>query len=92
MALEQNDILYDVDIDLQDSLREIDQLRSKLKNFGDDLAVNSTQVQQQMRKAAQDYVAYIRKLESEIRSLQKQGQDSTAHEARLQQVRNRQRA
>ncbi|MBN9548140.1 MAG: phage tail tape measure protein, partial [Alphaproteobacteria bacterium] len=92
MALEQNDILYDVDIDLQDSLREIEQLRSKLKNFGDDLAVNSTQVQQRMRKAAQDYVAYIRKLESEIRSLQKQGQDSTAHEARLQQVRNRQRA
>ncbi|TPJ51668.1 MULTISPECIES: phage tail tape measure protein [unclassified Mesorhizobium] len=92
MALEQNDILYDVDIDLQDSLREIDQLRNKLKTFSDDLAVNSTQVQQNMRKAAQEYVSYIKKLESEMASLRKQGQDTAAHEARLSQIRNRQRS
>lgn len=92
MALEQNDILYDVDIDLQDSLREIDGLRNKLKSFSDDLAVNATQVQQNMRKAAQEYVSYIKRLESEIKDLKKQGQDTTAHDARLSQIRNRQRS
>ncbi|RWD47486.1 phage tail tape measure protein [Mesorhizobium sp.] len=92
MALEQNDIRYDVDIDLQDSLREIDQLRQKLKSFSDNLAVSATDVQKNMRKAAEDYVSYIRKLESELKSLKKQGQDTSAHEARLSQIRNRQRS
>ncbi|RWI88171.1 MAG: phage tail tape measure protein [Mesorhizobium sp.] len=92
MALEQNDIRYDVDIDLQDSLREIDQLRHKLKSFSDNLAVSATDVQKNMRKAAEEYVSYIRKLESELKSLKKQGQDTSAHEARLSQIRNRQRS
>ncbi|TPL42619.1 phage tail tape measure protein [Mesorhizobium sp. B2-4-5] len=92
MALEQNDIRYGVDIDLQDSLQAIDKFQGKLRSFGDDLAVSATQVQQQMRKAAQEYVSYIRKLESEINSLKKQGQDTSAHDARLSQIRNRQRS
>ncbi len=92
MALEQNDIRYDVDIDLQDSLREIDKLRQKLKTFSDDLAVDATKVQQRMSKAALDYVNYIRRLEQEMRTLKAQGRDVTAHEARLSQIRNRQQA
>lgn len=92
MALEQNDIRYDVDIDLQDSLREIDKLRQKLKSFSDDLAIDATRVQRQMSKAAQDYVNYIRKLEHEMRQLKSAGKDVTSHEARLNQIRNRQRS
>lgn len=92
MAIENNDIQYDVDIDLQDSLREIDRLQQKLKSFGSDLATNATEVQQKMRAAANDYVKYIQRLERELRQLQKRGADTSAHEARLTQIRNRQGA
>lgn len=91
MALENNDILYDVDIDLRDSLREIDQLQKKLKTFGDNLEVNATRVQKQMRDAAKGYVAYIRRLQNEFNELKRQGKDTSRHEVRLQQVRSGQR-
>lgn len=90
MALEQNDIRYGVDIDLQDSIQEIDKFRSGLKNFGDDLAADATKVQQRMKKAASDYVDYIRSLQSEIDKLKKKGKDATAVQARLNQVYDRQ--
>ncbi|RWM27920.1 MAG: phage tail tape measure protein [Mesorhizobium sp.] len=54
--------------------------------------MSATDVQKNMRKAAEEYVSYIRKLESELKSLKKQGQDTSAHEARLSQIRNRQRS
>ncbi|MCV0350189.1 MAG: phage tail tape measure protein [Nitratireductor sp.] len=92
MALENNDIRYDVDIDLRDSLREIDVLQKRLKGFGDNLEVDAARVQQEMRKAAKSYVDYIRRLESELKSLRAQGKDTSSHEARLSQMRGRQRS